>query len=121
MDKLMITDLQFHGHCGLTPAEREAGQRLTVDLEMVYDASKSAGTDSLDGRPDYSEVASAVLEIGRKEQFKLLESLGERMAQLLIKQFPVQEVMVRIKKFHPPVEAIQGYFSVEVRKIAGDG
>jgi dihydroneopterin aldolase len=118
MYKLMIADLQFHAHCGVTPAEQEAGQRLSLDLELYCDLRKSSGTDALLEHPDYSHVADVVLEAGRKERFKLLESLAEHIAEILLKQFPVNEVVLRVKKLHPPVEAIQGYFGVEIRRQA---
>ncbi len=118
MDKLIITDLQFHAHCGITPAEQEAGQRLSLDLELYCDLKKSTPVDALLGLPDYGHVASVVLEVGRRERFKLLESLAEHIAEILIKQFPVEEVVLRVKKPHPPVEAIQGYFGVEIMRRA---
>lgn len=120
MDKLIITDLQFHGHCGVTKAEREVGQRLSLDLEMYCELSKASATDTMQGLPDYSHVASVVLEIGRKERFKLLESLATHIARILMKQFVLEEVVLRLKKTHPPVEAIQGYFGVEIRRRQGD-
>ncbi len=116
MDKLIITDLQFHAHCGITTAEQEAGQRLSLDLELYCDLKKSSTADALLELPDYSHVSSVVLDVGRKERFKLLEALAEHIAKILIKQFPVSEVVLRVKKLHPPVEAIQGYFGVEIRR-----
>lgn len=120
MDKLIITDLEFHGHCGITKVEREVGQRLSLDLELYCELQKSSAADRLRGLPDYSQVASVVLDIGRKERFRLLESLAEHIARMLMKQFSVEGVVLRVKKFHPPVEAIQGYFGVEIRRRAGD-
>jgi dihydroneopterin aldolase len=118
MDKLIITDLQFHAHCGITSAEQEAGQRLSLDLELYIDLKKSSTADALLALPDYGHVANVVVEVGRKERFNLLESLADHIARILIKQFPVDEVVLRVKKLHPPVEAIQGYFGVEIRRRA---
>ncbi len=128
MDKLLISDLQFHGHCGFTEAEREAGQRLTLDLELSYVLqgvrAKEIGQDlpegALSAHPDYSHVADVVLQVGQNEQFRLLESLAERLAQMLLKQFPVDEVGLCLKKIHPPVEAIRGFFGVKIRRRLTD-
>lgn len=118
MDKLIITDLQFHGHCGLSEAERRAGQRLSVDLEFYVDLQGVSDSKRQSEHPDYAQISAVVLEIGRKESFELLESLAERLAQGLLKQFAAREVVVRLKKVHPPVEAIRGYFGVEIRRSA---
>jgi dihydroneopterin aldolase len=120
MDKLIIADLQFHSHCGVTETEQEIGQRLSLDIELYCDVRKVSAADSLLEYLDYRHVVDVVLEIGRKDRFKLLESLAERLAQVLIKQFPVEEVVLRLKKMHPPVEAIQGYFGVEIRRKMSD-
>ena len=120
MDKLIITDLQFQGHCGVTKAEREVGQRLSMDLELYCELQKTSTADTFQGLPDYNHVASVVLGVGRNERFKLLESLASHIAGILMKQFAVEEVVLRVKKIHPPVEAIQGYFGVEIRRRQGD-
>lgn len=128
VDRLLISDLQFHGHCGLSPAEREAGQRLSVDLELCYafegararEISQDLPEGGLSLQPDYSQVAALVGEVGRKERFRLLEALAERLAQAILEQFSVSEVVLRLKKCHPPVEAIRGYFGVEIRRRLTD-
>lgn len=120
MDKLVISDLQFHAYCGVMDAERETGQRVSVDLEMFCDLKKSASEDRLEGVPDYSQVSALVLEVGRKQRFKLLESLADQIACAVLREFPVREVILRVRKFKPPVEAIQGYFGVEVRRCTED-
>lgn len=119
MDKLIITDLQFHGHCGISQEEREAGQRLSVDLDLYCDIQKAVASGDPGKVADYSGVAQTVIEIGHKERFSLIEDLAEQIAREIIKQFPVEEVVVRVKKIQPPVEAIQGYFGVEIRRRSG--
>lgn len=120
MDKLLIEDLQFHGHCGITEAERQVGQRLSLDLELLVDLRSAPSRDTLLGLVDYTHITRLVLEAGRKERFNLLESLADHLARMLLKECPVQEVVVRLKKYQPPVEEIRGYFGVEIRRKAGD-
>lgn len=128
MDKFIISDLQFHGHCGFTESEREAGQRLTVDLEFFYvlqgvrakEIEQDLPEGALSAHPDYSHVVDVVLQIGRNERFRLLEALAERLAQVLLKQFPVDEVGLCLKKVHPPVEVIRGFFGVEIHRRLTD-
>jgi len=56
------------------------------------------------------------LEMVKTERTNLVETLAERIAQAIIKKFPIKEVLVRLKKCLPPVEGIKDYFAVEIRR-----
>lgn len=117
-DKLILSGVEFHGYCGITPEEREAGQRIVVDLEIDYDNRQAAQSDDLRDAVDYAAVANRLAEIGRSEKFHLIEALAERLAQSLIKEFGVKGLRLRVKKLHPPVEAIRNYAGIEIFRKA---
>lgn len=120
-DKLQISDLQFHAHTGTTEAERESGQRYSVDLELVTDLKKPGETDTLEDAIDYSALADVVVDLGSNREFVLAEALAEAIARAVLERFPaVEEIVVRAKKLHPPVPAIVGYFGVEIRRNRQD-
>ena len=41
-DWLRFNSLTFHGHHGVSPAERERGQNFEVDVEVSYDQQQAA-------------------------------------------------------------------------------
>ena len=43
-DQVLIGGIRFHGHHGLTNAEREIGVRFSVDVELSGDLSRPART-----------------------------------------------------------------------------
>jgi dihydroneopterin aldolase len=96
MDKILVAGLEFHAHTGVTEAEREAGQRYSLDLEIAADLRMAAESDDLADAIDYSAVCAAVLDIGTNRRFTLAEALAE--------------------KLHPPVPAVRDYFGVEIRR-----
>jgi dihydroneopterin aldolase len=116
MDKILIADLQFHAHTGVSAEERKAGQRYSIDVELACDLASAGRTDDLAQTIDYAAVTRAVLDVGLERSFALTEALAEAIAQAILKQFPVDEVLVRAKKLHPPVAGIRGYFGVEIRR-----
>jgi dihydroneopterin aldolase len=117
MDKILVAGLEFHAHTGVTEAEREAGQRYSLDLEIAADLRKAAESDDLADAIDYSAVCAAVLDIGTNRRFTLAEALAEAVATAILERFPgAKEVMVRAKKLHPPVPAVRDYFGVEIRR-----
>ena len=103
LDKLIIVGLEFHGHCGITEEEQKTGQRLSVDLEIAYDVTAAARRDKLQDALDYAEISIRLTEVGKKETFRLIESLAERLAGVLAKEFSIREVHLRLRKLHPPI------------------
>lgn len=114
MDKIIIKELEFHSHCGTTPAEREIGQRLRATIELYGSISKAAKSDRLESAVDYTRLCDHLLKIGRNSRVCLLETLAVNMAQEILDHFPINEVKILLEKPIPPMEAIRGSFSVEI-------
>ncbi len=66
MDKLIIGDLSFYGHCGITAGEQETGQRCSVTIEILADISTPAKSDNLKDAFDYAEISKSVVVMGSK-------------------------------------------------------
>lgn len=116
MDKLVIKDIEFIGHCGITEEERKTGQRIAADIELTLDLSKAAASDRLEESVNYVDISGMVVSIGRKERFHLLETLAERIAREILKNFKVSAVTVRLRKSSVPVDEIKGYFEVVITR-----
>ena len=108
--------MQFHGHCGCTEAEREIGQRLSVDLELELPLRLVAEADDLNQAVDYVKLTQGVVQLGRQLRPVLVETLAERIAALVLSQFRCSSVTVRLRKISPPVEEIRGAFEVELTR-----
>ena len=117
-DKVMIGDLAFYGHCGITPEEQKTGQRFSVDLEIACDISKIAKTDRLEDAYDYAAIARRLIEIGRKEKFQLIETMAERIAHVVLQEFGAKKIFLRLKKQSPPFEPIMAHAAVEIYREA---
>jgi dihydroneopterin aldolase len=113
-DRIIVSGLEFHSHCGVTPAEREAGHRLSATVEIVSHLDRAASEDRLGSTVDYTRLCDLLLKLGRKSRYHLLETLAVKMAQEVLATFPILEVRVRLEKPLPPMEAIRGSFAVEV-------
>jgi len=115
-DKLIIKDIEFIGHCGITEEERMVGQRISADIEIFMDIAKAASSDRIEDTIDYVEICKRIISIGRKEKFHLLETLANRISEEILKRFGAQEVRLILRKCSVPVEEIKGYFAVEVTR-----
>ena len=120
MDHLLISRIELHGYCGVTEAEREVGQRLSVDLELACDFTAAARSDQLADTVDYHHLAEAVAVLGRNTRVALLEVLATRIAECVLEDRRVASVRVRLTK-QPPGETIRGGVTVEIIRTASSG
>lgn len=118
MDKLAIYEIEFHGHCGVTEAERTIGQRLSVDVEMECDTAGAARSDRLEEAVDYDHLCGEIVKIGRESRLHLIETLAERVAGKILEDRRIRSVTVRVKKCLPPREEIRGGVVVEIVRSA---
>lgn len=118
-DKIILAGIQFRGHHGDSEAERSVGGRFEVDVIVTCDTSMAAVTDALADTVDYFTMHKRVLEIGTKERHQLLERLAGRIASVLLDEFGVPEVTVRVRKLMPPLDGIVTYSGVEITRTKG--
>lgn len=114
MDKILIERLDCPAYLGVTPEERSATQRLSIDLEFLIDSRKPASTDSIHDAIDYSKVASAVAEVCAKQPYNLIETIAERIAERVLADFPTTGTRVLVRKISPLTRPKADYVSVEI-------
>jgi len=108
--------MTFYSHHGITPAERQLGQKLVVDVALHLDLSAVGTTDDLRRVVNYQRVYEAVREVATKEEVNLLETIAHRIAERILKDFPVEEVVVGVAKPQPPVDGLVDSVRIEIRR-----
>ncbi|HEU5394098.1 MAG TPA: dihydroneopterin aldolase [Candidatus Methylomirabilis sp.] len=117
-DRVLIEGLTFFGYHGVRPEEQRLGQKFRVDVELTLDLTRAAASDRVADTVNYEEVCRVVLEVGKGRRCNLVESLADRIATALLKAFPAQEVLVRVRKTSPPFDGTLTAVGVEVRRRA---
>lgn len=98
MDIIFIRDLRIETVIGIYEWEREIKQPVRIDLELGADIGKAARTDTIDTTVDYKAVSKRLVGFVGESQFFLLETLGERIAQLLLTEFGVPWLRLTLSK-----------------------
>ena len=98
MDRIFLTSLSTEAVIGIFDWEREVRQRIEIDLEMSFDLSAAARSDSIDDTLNYKSVAKRVLAFVEASRFQLVEALAEHVAVLVLAEFPVAKVRVTVHK-----------------------
>ncbi len=98
MDIIFIRELRIQTIIGVHPWERQTRRTLLLDLELGADVRPAAATDRLDDTLDYQAVARRVGEFATASDFRLVETLGERIAELLLREFGVPWLRLTLRK-----------------------
>lgn len=98
MDIVYIRDLKIPCTIGVWEWERRIKQTVIIDLEMAADVRPAAKSDRLDDALDYKAVAKRVTEYVGNSEFKLVEALAENVAHIVLGEFNIPWVRVRINK-----------------------
>ena len=98
MDKIFLTSLSTEAVIGIFDWEREIRQRVEIDLEISLDLTAAGKSDSIDDTLNYKSVAKRVLAFVGESRFRLVETLAERIAGLLLAEFPIARVRVTVHK-----------------------
>jgi dihydroneopterin aldolase len=115
-DWLRLAGIQAYGHLGVTAKERELGQRVEVDVELAYAPTARRKPDSLAEYIDYEEVGRMVRSQIEMSRCKLIETLAEELALLLLEEFETPQVRVRLRKLHVPVSGFTGVPEIEIER-----
>ena len=116
MDIIFITDLRAEAIIGIFERERTIKQSISVDLEMSSDIRAAAATDHIDQALNYKDISKRVESFIAQSEFQLIETLAERIAQLIQHEFGVSWLKLTLHK----VGALSNSGDVGVRIIRGE-
>ena len=84
---------------GIYDHERETPQSVIMDIDLDYDFADAAASDAIRDAVDYALVASRVAALAERRAFKLIETMAEETAAMLLDEHPrVQAVRLEIRK-----------------------
>jgi len=98
MDKIFLNELKVETIIGIWEWERKIRQTVVIDLEMSADIAKAAATDSVEDTLNYKSVAKRIQSFVAASSFQLVETLAERIAEIIREEFGVEWVKVRVNK-----------------------
>jgi len=97
-DKIIVKKMLFYGRHGIEEHELIRRQPFLIDVEMSLDLRPPAKADDLSLTVDYTHVPLIVRDVVEGKSFKLLEALAETIAERLLSELKVEELVVRISK-----------------------
>lgn len=98
MDIVYIRELRVDACIGIYDWERQIRQQIKLDIEMGWDNRPAAKTDDIQYTLNYKESAELVAEFVLNSEFELVETLAERIAELLLDKMKLPWVKVSLGK-----------------------
>ena len=111
MDKVFIEGLEIDALIGIYDWERRIRQTVALDIEMRFDNRRPAATDKIEDTLNYKSVSKRLIAFIEASEFQLVETLAERCAEIILDEFDVQYVRLRLAKSG----AVRGSKSVGVQ------
>lgn len=97
-DTIFLHDMRIETIVGIWDWERKIRQTVAIDLEMGADIRKAAATDNIDDTLNYKKVAKRIQEFVGDSEFQLVETMAESIAGIVLDEFDVPWVRVRVNK-----------------------
>ncbi|MBB1473083.1 MULTISPECIES: dihydroneopterin aldolase [unclassified Luteimonas] len=98
MDKVFIEGLEIEALIGIYDWERRIRQTLVFDLEMGFDNRVPAASDDIADTLNYKAVSVRLVEYVSQSGFGLVETLAERCAAIVIEEFKVDWLRLKLSK-----------------------
>ncbi len=98
MDIIYLKDLRIDTVIGIYDWERRTRQTVIFDIEMAADIRKAAASDAIEDTLNYKAVAKRIIAFVEASEFQLVETLAERVADILLKEFKVPWVRLSLNK-----------------------
>ena len=97
-DIVLIKDLLVRGIIGLNEWERKKRQDILINLEIFTDIAEAGASDDVAGTVNYRTITKAVIGIVEASSYFLVEALAIEIARVIVVDYGVSRVRVRVEK-----------------------
>ncbi|HXR59010.1 MAG TPA: dihydroneopterin aldolase [Burkholderiales bacterium] len=98
MDRIQIRDLRIDVLIGIHKRERDVPQTVSIDLDIGIPGETVFASDRVADTIDYEQVSIRIKALGAERHYKLVETLADRIAKLLMDDFKAPWVKVSASK-----------------------
>ena len=117
MDKISIINLKIPARHGVYEFEKNKDGLFELDIEMYTDLNKAGRSDQLNETVNYDEAVGVITDLFIRKNYNLIEAAGEGICTGLLSKYPIEKVIVRIRKPHAPIMANLETVEVELVRM----
>ena len=98
MDAILLRDLRVEALIGIHKRERHVAQTVSIDLDIGLPGTVVFKSDKVADTIDYEQVTLKIRELASSAHFRLVETLAERIARLLLEDFGAPWAKISVAK-----------------------
>lgn len=118
MDKIIIKDLLVRSIIGINPDERVNKQDILINIVLFADIRTAGKTDNISTSVNYKSVTKRVIQHVEDSSDLLVEKLVSDIAHLILTEFAVERVRVRVEK--PDALRFAKSVGIEIERTLAD-
>lgn len=100
-DAILLEGIEIPAALGVTAAERRMRRPVRLDIEVGRDLRAAGRSDRIRDTLHYQEVFDVIEEVAGKREHKLVEALGQHIADAVLSKFGADWVAVTVRKPKP--------------------
>ena len=117
MDQIRILDLEIFAKHGNNPEEKILGQKFYISINLFCDIKNAAMTDNISDTTNFSRVIKFINVFTQKNNYNLIETLAENLAQEILLNFNyIKEVELEVKKPFAPINFSFKNIAVKIKR-----
>lgn len=116
MGRVKLINMVFYGYHGVVEQEKVLGGKYEVDVEFEFDMTSAIKTDHLRDTISYEKIYQLVQDVVTNSKFHLIEALAGKLLRVIFNTYPVDLVLVRIRKPNAPVKGVLDTIEVEISR-----
>jgi len=97
-DKIYVEDLRINATIGIFDWEKKIKQEVSISYEIPHDNKKAAAADTIEATTDYKSITKKIIAYIENNKFELVETFAEKIAEMVIKDFNIEEIRLRVSK-----------------------
>jgi len=117
LDKINILNLRLAGKHGVYDFEKKKEDVFELDIFLYLNLKSAVLSDNLKDSVDYSKVVELVKKIFFEKDCNLIEYVAARICEGILEKYPIQKVVIKIRKPHAPINADLDTVEVEIERI----
>jgi dihydroneopterin aldolase len=118
-DIILLEGIQIPAALGVTAAERRMRRPVTLDLEVMRDLRPAGRSDQIRQTIQYEQIFDVVEDVAGNHEHRLVEALGERIAEAILTRFAVEAVTVTVRK-PKPIAGVLDYAGIRITRKTED-
>ncbi len=114
-DVILLEGIEIPALLGVTEGERRMRRPVRIDLEVGMDLRPAGEDDDLESTLDYQVIYDVVEQVVSGREHKLVEALGERVANALFEKFSIDFVNLTVRK-PKPVSGVLDWAGIQITR-----